>query len=162
MVLGHALIQRGMTGHAAGRVLLEQLYRAQMGRDMPQIRIQPGGKPYFADGSAHFSLTHTPHHVFCALSSCPVGIDAEEADRPINLALADKILSFREKAHYEKAQDKRLTLLKFWVLKEAQAKLRGTGLRGYPNDTDFTPDDPRITLKNGCLLAVIQEENHAV
>ena len=39
----------------------------------------------------------------------------------------------------------------------AAAKLSGEGLRGYPNHTDFSPDDPRITEMNGCRVAVMEE-----
>ena len=47
-------------------------------------------------------------------------------------------------------------LLTFWVLKEAQVKRTGEGLRGYPNKTDFSLDDPRVTEMDGCLVAVIE------
>ena len=90
------------------------------------------------------------------MSERPVGIDAEEMDREIDLRLAEKILSEQEKVRFEKAADKRLTLLKLWVLKEAAAKLSGMGLQGYPNKTDFSPDDPRITQTDGCLVAVVE------
>ena len=56
------------------------------------------------------------------------------------------------------AQDKHYALLKFWVLKEAAAKLSGEGLRGYPNHTDFSLEDPRVTEIDGCLVAVLEEE----
>ena len=116
------------------------------------------GKPYFADGSCHFSISHTKHHVFCILSDCLVGIDAEETDRNIDLRLAEKILSPQEKKQYDMAEDKRLALLTFWVLKEAAAKCAGEGLRGYPNQTNFSLDDPRVVLIDGCFVAVIEEE----
>ena len=144
--------------HATGRELLAELYRKATGTDMPAICIGPRGKPYFENDSLHFSITHTRHHVFCALSDKPVGIDAEELDRDIRLQLADKILSAEEKKRFEAAEDPRMTLLRLWVLKEAQGKLTGEGINGYPDHTDFSPDDPRITTQNGCLLAVITEE----
>ena len=116
------------------------------------------GKPYFSDGSCHFSISHTKDHVFCILADCPVGIDAEEETRQIDLRLAEKILSPKEKEQYDKAADKRLALLRFWVLKEASAKCTGEGLQGYPNQTNFSLDDPRVTKIDGCLVAVIREE----
>ena len=60
-------------------------------------------------------------------------------------------------ALYESAWDKNRAFLTFWVLKEAAAKLRGTGLTGYPNDTNFSLDDPRVTEMDGCLVAVLEE-----
>ena len=83
-----------------------------------------------------------------------MGIDAEELDRDINLRLADKILSPMEKAQFDAAEDQRMALLTFWVLKEAQAKYTGEGLRGYPNKTEFSLTDPRVRTMEGCLVAV--------
>ena len=145
----------GRSGHEAGRQLLAELYRETVGQEMPAILTTERGKPYFADSTWHFSISHTKKHAFCALSSNPVGIDAEELDRNINLALAQKILSAGEIARFAEAEDPRRALLTFWVLKEAQAKYTGEGLRGYPNRTDFFLDDPRVTEMDGCLVAVI-------
>ena len=156
MVLEYAQIQPGQTGHTAGRALLKKMYETHIGQPMPQILIAERGKPYFAEGGWHFSISHTPKNVFCVLSEHPVGLDAEEADRDINLALEEKILSHWEKGQLDAAADKRLALLTFWVLKEAAAKLTGEGLRGYPKKGMFRLDDPRVQMINGCLVAVIE------
>lgn len=145
------------TGHEAGRQLLARLYREETGEDLPEILTTDRGKPYFADNSWHFSISHTPRHAFCVLSRHNVAIDAEEADRNIHLKLAEKILSPAEKIQFDAAEDKRKALLKLWVLKEAAAKLSGEGLRGYPNHTNFSLDDPRVTETDGCLVAVMEE-----
>ena len=147
----------GLTGHEAGRKLLAQLYRQETGEDLPPIRKLPRGKPCFESGEWHFSISHTPKHAFCALSKHNIGIDAEELDRKINLRLAEKILSPGEKQQFDAADDKERALLTFWVLKEAAAKLSGEGLRGYPNHTNFSLDDPRVTEREGCLVAVMEE-----
>ena len=147
---------RNRTGHEAGRELLARLYREATGRDCPEIAVTDRGKPYFVTGEWHFSISHTNKHVFCAVSSRPVGLDAEEADRQINLKLAEKILSEPEKMRFEAAPDRREALLKLWVLKEAAAKLSGEGLRGYPNRTDFDPGDPRVTEQDGCYVAILE------
>ena len=142
----------GRTGHEAGRALLAALYREETGLDLPPVAVETRGKPYFPNNDWHFSISHTPRRAFCALSR----IDAEELDRNINLALAEKILSPGEKAQFDTAPDKRRALLTFWVLKEAQVKRTGEGLRGYPNRTNFSLDDPRVTEMDGCLVAVIE------
>lgn len=157
MLLGGREIQPGV-GHSVGRQLLAELYRQHTSKEMPPILLSDRGKPYFAGSPLHFSITHTKRHVFCALSDAPIGIDAEEIDRDIDLRLAEKILSPGEKRQYLAAADKRLALLTFWVLKEAAAKASGEGLRGYPNDTDFSLNDPRVQIRDGCLLAIIEEE----
>ena len=154
MTLGHRLLQ-GRSGHEVGRELLRELYAQHVGGEMPQILIGERGKPYFAAGNVHFSITHTKNHVFCALSDEEIGIDAEERDRAVKPHLAAKILSSGELRQYEQAADKDKALLTFWVLKEAAAKRSGDGLRGYPNRTDFSLDDPRVTELYGCIVAVI-------
>lgn len=146
----------GRTGHEAGRALLAALYREETGHELPSIAVKAGGKPYFPGSDWHFSISHTPRRAFCALSRREIGIDAEELDRNVNLALAEKILSPKEKAQFDAAPDKRRALLTFWVLKEAQVKRTGDGLRGYPNGTEFSLNDPRVTEMDGCLVAVIE------
>lgn len=146
----------GRTGHEAGRALLAALYRKETGLELPPVAVETRGKPYFPNNDWHFSISHTPRRAFCALSRREIGIDAEELDRNVNLALAEKILSPNEKAQFDAAPDKRRALLTFWVLKEAWVKRTGEGLRGYPNGTDFSLDDPRVTEMDGCLVAVIE------
>ena len=154
----------GPSGHEAGRRLLAQLYRQVTGQPLPPILVTDRGKPYFATGNLHFSISHTKNRVFCALADHPVGIDAEPMDRSIDLRLADKILSTPEKVRFAQAEDPRQALLRLWVLKEAAAKFTGEGLRGYPSHTDFSPEDPRIQIIHGCFVAVIEskEKENAV
>ena len=149
-------------GHEAGRSLLARMYREYRGQEMPEIVLEERGKPRFAEDPLCFSVTHTPRHVFCAISEKPIGIDAEEMDRKIDLRLADKILSPTERTRYDAAPDKSAALLKLWVLKEAAAKRSGEGLRGYPRHTDLSPDDPRVQRIDGCYVAVIEGEENAV
>ena len=156
MILG-CMDLKGLSGHEAGRQLLKHLWQEMIGGDFPEIAVTERGKPYFVDSIWHFSISHTKQRVFCALSRENIGIDAEELDRDIHLRLAEKVLSPAEKAQYDRAGDKRLALLRFWVLKEAAGKLSGEGLRGYPNHTDFSLDDPRLLETDGCIVAVLKE-----
>lgn len=148
----------GRSGHEVGRLLLARLYRAETGEEMPEIAIGEWGKPYFPDSPLYFSISHTKNHAFCALAPHPIGIDAEEKDRKIRLRLADKILSPSERLRFDGAADKEDALLRLWVLKEASVKLTGKGLQGYPNHTDFSPEDGRIREIDGCYVAVLQNE----
>ena len=143
----------GRNAHATALTLLEKLY----GGPLPEIRRTKLGKPYFVDSPLHFSISHTPHFVFVALSDRPIGIDAEETGREIKLALAEKLLSPGELAQFQNAEDKRLALLKFWVLKEAAGKCSGQGMQLWPNHTDFSLSDPRVQEIAGCLVAAIEE-----
>lgn len=147
----------GRTGHEAGRALLAKCYREETGGELPPVLTTDRGKPCFENSPWHFSISHTPKHAFCVLSRENVAIDAEELDRNINLKLAGRILSPEEKRQFDAAQDKHRALLTFWVLKEAAAKLSGEGLRGFPNHTSFSLNDPRVTERDGCLVAVMTE-----
>ena len=147
----------GRSGHEASRELLKRMYREETGKDLPEINLEERGKPYFMDSPWHFSISHTKNHVFCALSQQPVGLDAEEMDRNVDFRLAERILSEPEKRRFDAAADKRACLLRLWVLKEAAAKLTGEGLRGFPNQTDFDPEDPRIMEMDGCYVAVLEK-----
>ena len=149
-------------GHEAGRRLLAQMYDRYIGGLLPPVMTTPMGKPFFADSPWHFSISHSKGHVFCALSRKNIGIDAEEADRQIRLKLADKILSPVERQQYDQAEDKRLALLRFWVLKEAMGKYTGEGIRFHPVHTEFLLSDPRVRELDGCLVAVIEEEDHVI
>ena len=148
----------GKTGHEAGRELLKKLYSEETGKDLPPILVTGRGKPYFEGNPLYFSISHTKQHAFCVLSEHPVGVDAEEIARDVNPRLADKVLSEQEYPRYAAARDKNRALLTFWVLKEAAAKLSGEGLRGYPNHTNFTLEDPRVTEIDGCLVAVLENK----
>ena len=161
LVIHHRDILPG-EGHAAGRNLLKEMVETISLAPMPNILTGHRGKPYFETGDLHFSITHTKHHVFCAVSDRPVGIDAEELDREVPAKLVSKILSPFELAQYEKAADPSLALLTLWVLKEAYLKYLGTGINGWPNHTNFSLDDPRVTQQHGCLVAVVQEEDYAL
>lgn len=146
----------GRTGHEAAWALLEETYRQEVGGSLPEVARTERGKPYFLHSPWHFSLSHSRGHAFCALSRHPVGIDGEELGREIRLSLAEKILSPEEKAQFDAAPNPRLALLTFWVLKEAAAKATGEGLRGYPNHTHFSLNDPRVREMDGCLVAVVE------
>lgn len=145
----------GADAHEMGRQLLGQLYRTHVDDRMPEIRIAPRGKPCFADSPWHFSISHCKGHVFCLLADCPVGIDAEEQDRTVDPGIAPKILSPGELAQWRASPDPKQTLLRFWVLKEADAKRTGEGIRLHPNHTNFTLPDSRIREIDGCVVAII-------
>ena len=144
--------------HTAGRQLLSRLYTQATGQPLPPIAITPQGKPYFPSGDWHFSISHTKCHVFCCLSRKNVGIDAEESTRRPDLRLARRYLSEAEQARLAAAPDPAEALLRLWVLKEAYAKLTGRGLGNYLKTTDFHPDDPRISVIDGCLVALLEGE----
>ena len=149
----------GRDGHEVGRELLARLYRQATGEELPAIAVTPRGKPYFSDVNWHFSISHTKHFAFCALSRNNIGLDAEEKGRAVSAAMIEKFTSDTEKPRLgENPQD---AFLRLWVQKEANSKLSGRGMGNWLKDTDFDPFDSRIQEINGCYVAVL-EENDAV
>ena len=145
------------TGHEAGRALLARLWQQETGRLLPPISKTDRGKPFFAEESYHFSISHTSRHAFCCLHNANVGLDAEEMDRIPDPRLAGRFLSSAEQQRVAAAEDSGDALLRLWVLKEAYAKYTGKGLGNFLKNTDFSPDDPRIQEIDGCYVAVITE-----
>ena len=88
-----------------------------------------------------------------------MGIVAEEADRCVDLRVAESWLSPPERQRLAMQEDKNAALLRLWVLKESYAKLTGRGLGNYLKKTDFDPNDPRVQLLDGCFVAVMTEKN---
>ncbi|MBE6976864.1 MAG: 4'-phosphopantetheinyl transferase superfamily protein [Ruminococcaceae bacterium] len=148
------------SGHEAGRELLAALYREETRQSLPPIAHTPLGKPYFPGESWHFSISHTPRHAFCCLSRHPVGVDAEETDRAVDLRLIERYLSTSEQRRLALAQDKNAAFLRLWVLKEALAKATGRGIGNWLKETDFDPDDPRVTCIDGCYVAILEGEHY--
>ena len=149
----------GRDGHQVGRALLAKLYAQATNETLPEIAVTDRGKPYFPGGKWHFSISHTKHFAFCALSDRNIGLDAEEKGRAVSPAMLEKFTSATEKSRL--GDDPQDSFLRLWVLKEADAKLTGRGMGNWLKDTDFDPYDPRIQEINGCYVAVL-EENHAL
>ena len=156
MLLAAEALQ-GRSGHEVGRQLLAALYRQATGEELPPIATTANGKPYFTQGNWHFSISHTPNHVFCVLSQKNVGLDAEEMQRPVSAAVISRFLSDTEQARL--GADKEREALRLWVLKEALAKLTGRGLGNWMKDTDFDPYDKRVQEIDGCYVAVLEEDD---
>ena len=154
MYLASAVLD-GRSGHEVGWELLAQLYDTHVGGPLPEIRREAMGKPYFHHSPWHFSISHTKRHAFCVLGDRPVGLDAEEMNRKVNLSIAPKILSDAELTQFAAAEDPWRALLTFWVLKEAQAKLTGEGVKWHPTHTNFELTDDRVQEIDHCLVAVI-------
>ena len=150
----------GLDSRVAGKLLLAQMYEELTGEAMPPIEKAPRGKPFFPGSDLHFSITHTKTTVFCAIADREIGIDAEDLSRKGSPNLPEKVLSPAEYSQYQAVpeEDRNEALLRFWVLKEAEAKCSGLGRRGYPNHTEFSLDDPRVRKLGGCMVAVLQAE----
>ena len=79
---------------AAGLLLCRAA--AEYGEDPDAVCYDANGKPDFASGRVHFSLSHSRGFAVCAVSKLPVGVDAEKK-RPANLRAADRCFCEEEK-----------------------------------------------------------------
>ena len=105
--------------------------------DLSQVQLlkHQDGKPFFelAGEQAFVSFSHTPSHVFCAISeSLDLGIDAEQVQREVNPKVLKRILSTQEQAQLSKEEP-----IKLWTIKEAAVKCLGTGLRTNLNEVQI-------------------------
>lgn len=145
-------------GSRDGLCLLEQLYGRVAGASMPRLLKTERGKPYFASGPWHCSITHTESLVCCALAPFPLGVDGERLDRKLRPGLPDKVLAPGELEDWRGDSE---TLLTYWVLKEAYVKYTGQGLRGYPRDLCFRlpPGGPRLEGSD-LWFRLLKHEDH--
>jgi 4'-phosphopantetheinyl transferase len=78
-----------------------------------------------------FNISHTAGLVVCALSREPeIGVDAEDASRPVGLELARRFFPPEEADALDAlpAGDRPSRFFEYWTLKEAYIKARGMGM----------------------------------
>ena len=103
--------------HALTVRLAERLCRAA-GVSAPRLLYLDNGKPVFDKPGQFLSASHTAGKIFVAVSSLPVGIDAEAVRE------APEKVSSRWFSPAERERD----FYKVWTGKEAVAKISGAGL----------------------------------
>lgn len=137
----------GPDASAAVRKLLARAFFRLTGEAMPEIKIKPGGKPYWEGSRWHLGLCHTRQAVFCAISDGTVGLDAEKI-RPVSPATVSRVLSPEELRQFDGSDE---AFMQLWTLKEAYVKYTGTGLQGYPNQISFNVTGEVSRLSGGSL-----------
>lgn len=120
-------------GHALAHALLAEAYQRHVGVPMPALARTAEGKPYFPDGSLHFSLSHTGTMALCAISDQEVGADAETV-RPVRRGLPERVLTAEELDWLARQEDRKTAFFALWTGKEAWVKLTGRGLQWRPRD----------------------------
>lgn len=86
-------------------------------------------KPYllgFPD--IHFNISHSGDLLVCAVSTKPVGIDAEKIGE-YSKKVIERICSSKELEKVLKSDDRNLEFCRLWTKKEAYLKLLGTGIQ---------------------------------
>jgi len=130
----------GNRGSALGVSLLAEAYKDYAGAQLPKIVKLLSGKPFAPDRPEYnFSISHSRTHVFCALSSKPVGADTE-AHRTVKQSIIEKLTTPGELAG--------LSFFDIWVLRESLYKLTGKGdlrtLRFYRRNGKIVPPEDGV------------------
>lgn len=126
-------------GRQGSRLLLTQALR-DWGASPEEPCHNEAGKPFLPDGP-ELSISHTRGAAAVALGTGALGVDVERR-RPVRDGVAQRVLSGAEYAWYEARGQCPEDFLVLWTLKESYYKYLGTGLPGYPNETEFR-------MKNG-------------
>lgn len=111
---------------AAGYLLHRVL--AKRGIDAAKAAYSYGdfGKPYLADNSYFFSLSHAGDVAMCSVSDCfEVGCDIE---CNVNLKIASRFFAKDEIVALQASDRPEETFLRIWTLKESFIKRSGKGL----------------------------------
>lgn len=116
------------------RSLLAQALRDRGLPPMPLLHDE-AGRPYLKDGP-QISLSHTRGAAALALSDSPVGVDIERL-RPIRENIDRRVMSGTEYDWYVSRGAAAADFFVLWTLKESYYKNLGTGLPGFPNETEF-------------------------
>ena len=96
--------------------------------DMTVLR-ESNGKPYFANSSMKFSLSHSCGLSVAVLSDTPIGIDIEHIDKSRKIySLADKYFSAEEIDLLNKSLSPYEDFYRIWTKKEAVSKINGEGI----------------------------------
>ena len=101
----------------------------------------PHGKPFLKiEQNFSFNISHSKYYYAIAFAyrACHLGLDIEDDNRQIRLALATYILGDKERVQWNLANDKQRALLYYWVQKEAFIKIKGLSIFSGMKDMTFT------------------------
>lgn len=147
----------GNLSQAAHELLNDVLLR-DYGISQPELSHGEQGKPYLP-GGPEFNLSHSRGAVAVAVGDCPVGIDLERIRKYMD-ALPQRIFSREELRWFRENGELKRDFFTLWTLKESYYKLLGTGLPGFPNDTEFCRCNQEWFLRGKlCCFRVYEEKD---
>lgn len=120
--------------------LLREILRTHYGIDNPVLSVGRFGKPYLCQGGPEFSISHTQGAVAVAVGESPVGLDLERV-RSFHQRVPQRIMSAGEYQWFVRRGEMKHDFFTLWTLKESYYKYLGTGLQGFPNETEFWTQD---------------------
>ena len=109
--------------------LLKEGLRKEYGiTDNPIFEYNEHGKPSIVGHpEIFFNLSHCKEAVICVISNKPVGVDVE-CIREFKESLVNYTMNDEEKTEITKSDKPEATFIRLWTMKEATAKLIGTGI----------------------------------
>lgn len=116
--------------------VLEQMPQGERQSFDVRYRYGAQGKPFFADLSLYFSLSHSGRAVFLAVSQEEIGADIQNVRRADWRALAKRFYGKQELCELEAcgdAEQAKKLFYRLWTQKEAYGKLTGEGVAGVLN-----------------------------
>lgn len=116
-----------------------------------KISADKNGKPYFKNHPQfHFNISHSKDIIAVAVSSAPVGVDAEKL-RDANLKIAERRFTETEKAFVKTNED----FFYVWTRKEAYLKKTGKGLRQSLSSFCVLEDtNIKTFIMSDCIVSV--------
>ncbi len=111
------------------------------------ITVNEFGKPYIKGNPIYFSLSHSGEKVMLVISNKEIGCDIEYI-KDKDLDIAKRFFNENEYQEIISSDNPKELFFKYWTLKEAALKCRGTGL---------TDSLTSIHIKNGKLVDDIYE-----
>lgn len=147
--------------HRAGMALAQYVLHRH-GVSWPRLKRwewTERGRPYVPGLGLDFNVSHSEHHVACAVARGRVGVDVERV-RDLGPCFARRMLSAAEQAEFSRCGGLPcdLDVVRLWTLKEAYLKCLGTGISVSPRLTELSRRhgswqvrhrhirDPRVTL----------------
>jgi 4'-phosphopantetheinyl transferase len=146
---------RDRATYIAAHAMLRRVLRGALRGEEPDFVLSPLGRPELMprrDGrpAPSFNLTHSCDFAACAiLHGAPIGIDAEDIRRPINVAeMAARWFAPAERQLLGRLSetDRTEMFFRIWTLKEAILKTTGHGLRIEPQLFAVDPDHGRAIV----------------
>ncbi len=117
------------------------------------------GKPLLKNGNAYFNASHSGNYVVVCIDTVPCGIDIEEL-REVNLKVAEKICTDKEKQYISNMQNKSFALLEIWTKKEAYFKSFGCGIATCLTAVDTLKEKGFYTYTtNEYILTIYSDKN---
>ena len=146
----------GKQSEAAHDLLWQVLWEKYQIPRQP-LKLGQDGKPYLEEGPC-FNLSHSRGYAAVAVSDKPVGVDLEVV-RNYMERLPTRIFSPKELKWFERRGETKKDFFTLWTLKESYYKYLGTGLRGFPNGTEFVLTDRWRLEGETCWFHVMEEKS---